>query len=73
MRFIPEATVAIEAGENAGREVAYTNIVTDWETIARWDGSEPLELRYEELGDGPVAVIVQGRHLGPVLTAAQLR
>jgi hypothetical protein len=73
VRFIPEATIAIEAGENAGREVTYTNIVTDWETIGRWDGSGPLELRYEELGDGPVAVIVQGRHLGPVLTAAELR
>jgi hypothetical protein len=73
VRFIPEATVAIEAGENAGREVTYTNIVTDWETIARWDGSAPLELRYEALGDGSVAVIVQGRHLGPVLTAAELR
>ena len=30
--------VAIEAGENAGRDLTYTNIVTDWETIARWDG-----------------------------------
>ena len=34
-------------GENAGRTVTYTNIVTDWETIAHWDGAAPLDMRYE--------------------------
>ena len=50
--------VAIEAGENAGHEITYTNIVTDWDTIARWDGESAVELR-AQAGDGPVAVIVQ--------------
>jgi hypothetical protein len=70
VRFRPSAEVAIEAGENAGREVTYTNIVTGWETIARWDGASSVDMRYEGLEDGPVAVIVQGKHMGPVLTAA---
>jgi hypothetical protein len=70
VRFRPSAEVAIEAGENAGREVTYTNIVTGWETIARWDGASAVDMRYEGLEDGPVAVIVQGKHMGPVLTAA---
>ena len=70
MRFLPSAEVAIEAGENAGRTVTYSNIVTGWETIARWDGTEPVSMRYEGLEDGPVAVIVQRKHMGPVLTAA---
>jgi hypothetical protein len=70
VRFLPSADVAIEAGENAGREVTYTNIVTGWETIARWDGASAVDMRYEGLEDGPVAVIVQGKHMGEVLTAA---
>ena len=71
VRFVPEETVAIEAGENAGQTVTYSNIVTDWETIAHWDGATPLELRFEEAGDGPLAVIVQQKKMGPVLTAGR--
>jgi hypothetical protein len=73
VRFIPSEEVSIEAGENAGEDIVYTNIVTDWESIGRWDGAAPAELRYEGLGEGPVAVIVQRTDMGPVLTAAELR
>ena len=71
VRFLPSEDVAIEGGENAGRTLTYTNIVTDWETIARWDGASPVDMRYEGLEKGPVAVIVQRTHMGPVLTAAK--
>jgi hypothetical protein len=71
VRFIPEQEVAIEAGENAGKTITYSNIVTDWQTIAHWDGAAPLELRHEGAGDGPLAVIVQEAKMGPVLTAAR--
>ena len=71
VRFVPEETVAIDAGENAGQTVTYSNIVTDWETIAHWDGATPLELRVEAAGDGPLAVIVQQKKMGPVLTAGR--
>ena len=71
VRFVPEETVAIEAGENAGQTVTYSNIVTDWETIAHWDGATPLELFVEEASDGPLAVIVQQKKMGPVLTAGR--
>jgi hypothetical protein len=72
VQFIPSREVSIEAGENAGLEMTYTNIVTDWEKIGRWDGSAPADLTYEGLEDGPVAVIVQKTHMGPVLTAEKL-
>jgi hypothetical protein len=72
VRFIPSEGVAIEGGENAGRNVTYTNIVTDWQTIGQWDGTGPLDLRAEAPGDAPLAVIVQRTHMGPVLTAAEL-
>jgi hypothetical protein len=70
VRFQPSAEVAIEAGENAGRKLTYTNVVTDWETIARWDGTAPVDMSYDGLEEGPVAVIVQRAHMGPVMTAA---
>jgi hypothetical protein len=73
VRFIPSQQVAIEAGENAGREITYSNIVTDWQTIGHWDGLAPAELRYEGMaGDEPLAVIVQRTRMGPVITAAEL-
>ena len=28
-----------------GSTSTYTNIVTEWETVARWDGLAPLDLR----------------------------
>jgi hypothetical protein len=68
--FTPSQEVAIDGGENAGLDLTYTNIVTDWETIARWDGSGPVDMRYEGLEPGPVAVIVQRSQMGQVLTAA---
>jgi hypothetical protein len=72
VRFIPSEGVQIDGGENAGREVTYTNIVTDWRTIGEWDGTGPLDLR-QEAEEGPLAVIVQREHMGAVLTAAELR
>lgn len=70
--LIPSVGVAIEAGENAGRHITYSSVVTDWETVARWDGREDLELVHEETGKNPVAVIVQRAGIGPVITAAKL-
>ncbi|MFO1210282.1 MAG: DUF1223 domain-containing protein [Amaricoccus sp.] len=73
VRFIPSEGVSIQGGENAGKEMTYTNIVTDWQTIGQWDGAGPLDLRYDDAGAGPLAVIVQRSHMGPVLTAAELQ
>jgi hypothetical protein len=71
VRFIPSEEVAIEAGENAGQQVTYSNIVTDWRTVGRWDGKDPIDLVYEGIGDASVAVIVQRVKMGPVVTAAK--
>jgi hypothetical protein len=64
--------VSIDAGENAGRQFTYSNIVTDWETIGHWDGATPIELVYDAPGPEPLAVIVQRVRMGPVVTAARL-
>jgi hypothetical protein len=71
VQFIPSREVEIGAGENAGLAMTYTNIVTDWQKVGRWDGVSPVSLRHEGLAEGPVAVIVQEKHMGPVVTAAK--
>ncbi|MFD1912110.1 DUF1223 domain-containing protein [Halodurantibacterium flavum] len=71
VRYRPQETVKIERGENAGRTVTYHNIVTYWETIARWDGQEPFEMIADAQGAEPVVVIVQAPGFGPVLGAAR--
>ena len=73
VRYTPEATVAISRGENAGRSLNYTNIVTSWDVIGRWDGRSALALEASAAGDSPVVVILQQRTNGPIVGAAQLR
>ena len=73
IRYIPEATVAIGRGENEGREVTYSNIVTDWHSVADWPGSEPLEMTVAATGPNPVVVIVQTEGPADVLAATQLK
>ncbi len=72
VRFLPQETVEIGGGENAGFTVDYTNIVTDWSTIARWDGLGEAEFGVDLDGDENAAVVVQRERLGAVLTAAML-
>jgi hypothetical protein len=73
VRFLPEATVDIRRGENAGRTITYSNIVTAWDVVARWDGRAPLDLLVNVSGGDAIAVLVQQTGHGPILGAAQLR
>ena len=70
--YIPSAEVAIEAGDNAGQTVGYTNIAQSWNTIARWDGESELVIDYGPVPEGPLAVLVQRPGLGAVLNAARI-
>lgn len=69
-RFVPADEVFIEAGENAGRSMTYSNIVTDWVTIGQWDGTSAVELSFDGYDGTPTAVILQRGRAGPVLSAA---
>lgn len=71
VKYIPSAQVVISSGENAGKHMRYTNIVTDWSTIGWWSG-EADEIVVPDVGDGPVAVVVQRSGFGPILGAAKL-
>jgi hypothetical protein len=72
VRYLPEETVTIERGENAGKTITYRNIVTSWEGLGDWAGQEPLELVTPFSGDLPGAVIVQTAGPSAILAAARV-
>jgi hypothetical protein len=72
VRIDPEETVTIERGENAGRTITYRNIVTDWQAVAEWPGSGPLEIIASAPGDEPAVVIVQEAGPAGILAAARV-
>lgn len=72
-RYIPEATVEIARGENAGRVLTYTNVVTDLTEIATWSTVAPLTLDFDWPRDAPLAVLLQQSGHGPVEAIARLR
>lgn len=73
VRYLPEKTVDIRRGENAGRNLTYANIVTSWDVVAEWDGRSPLALEADAEGDNPIVVILQQSTDGPIVGAAVLR
>lgn len=64
VRYAPQARVEILRGENAGKVVDYTNIVTAWHAVADWDGRAPLKLNATIDGEEPAVVIVQTARAG---------
>lgn len=70
--ILPEKTVAVGGGENAGRTITYANIVTQLRAVGVWDGAGPATLSVE-VPDGPAAVVLQEGKNGPILAAASLR
>lgn len=71
VRVKPEATVEIRRGENAGKRITYSNIVTDWRRLDPWDTRAPLAIEAEAGGDEDVVVIIQRPEFGPILAAAK--
>jgi len=80
VRYRPEIEVVISRGENAGRHAAYANVVTEWASVAEWDGRAPMRFEAVLAGSDRAAVIVQslrqgGKYAtlpGPILAAARL-
>lgn len=71
VRYRPESAVDILRGENAGKTLQYSNIVTAWDTVAEWDGSEATTLQLDLPGEDPAVVIVQEADHGAILAAAK--
>ena len=73
IRYIPEQTVDIASGENAGHSIRYVNVVTSWDTLREWDGTAPLTIEMPLTGADPAVVIVQMAGPGRIVAAARLR
>ena len=73
VRYIPEAAVAVTRGENAGRTIEYSHIVTSWQRIGTWNGGSDLSLVVDAGGQLPAVVIIQEPGPGRILAAAELR
>ena len=72
VRYMPSEMVEIRRGENAGRTVEYSNIVTEWMRVGTWSGAEPYELQLVDDAALPIAAIVQMSGPGQILGAARL-
>ena len=72
VQILPEQTVAIRRGENAGHTIRYSNVVQSLEVLDQWDGVAPLSIAADVTDAQQVAVIVQHGTNGPVVGAAKL-
>ena len=72
VQILPEQTVDIRRGENAGRTISYSNVVQSLEVVGQWDGVEPISIEADVSGADQVAVIIQHGTNGPVVGAAKL-
>lgn len=85
VRYAPERSVAVTAGENSGKVVTYTNVVLSLDVLAEWDGVAPLRMTVRPDGqvderfpnDTRHAVLVQKTEgakdmPGPILAAIRL-
>lgn len=71
--YLPEATVSIRRGENAGRTLSYHNVVRGLSEVSTWDGTGEFRASVKVSGGGPVVVLMQEGHHGPMLAAGRLR
>ena len=72
-RYVPEATVEIARGENAGRVLTYTNVVSELTEIATWNTNAPLALDLDWPREAKLVVLFQQPNHGPIEAIARLR
>jgi len=80
VRYLVRADVGIDAGENAGKAMVYTQVVTDRQILGAWEATAGAEIKLPltglqgaEAGNTGLAVLVQDERNGlpgPVLGAA---
>lgn len=71
VRVNPSAQVEVRRGENAGRTIEYTAIVTGLDLVAVWDGQQDMTMSFAAAGDDDVVILVQEPGPGRILAAAR--
>ena len=69
--YVPSATVRISRGENAGKTIDYSNIVTDLRKIGEWDGTAPVTVAARDV-EGPAVIFLQRGEAGRIIACAQI-
>ena len=72
VRYNPSETTRITRGENAGKSIAYANIVHELKVVGKWDMRKPLELSVRSGPDLKSAVIIQRAGFGPILAGVRV-
>ena len=72
VRYMPERTVKITRGENAGKTLSYANIVESWQVIGQWNGRAPIEIDANLTDGDPAAILVQHQGPGAIVAALKL-
>ena len=67
--FVPREEVTITRGENAGRTLAYHNIVVSWEVVGSWAGEAAFAATVPHPAAEGVAVLVQEAGPGRIVAA----
>jgi hypothetical protein len=70
--YTPEATVAIQRGENAGRTFTYHNVVRQVVVLGTWDGKGEFSASANVPPGLQVVVLVQAQGAGPIMGASRL-
>lgn len=71
VQYAPRLHSSITRGENAGRELDYSNVVRDWRILGRWDGQGPATFDAKVADGLRAAVLVQRPDFGPIVGAAR--
>ena len=73
VRFKEGQSVRIKRGENAGRNLAYYNVVTQLSVLKTWNGTSALTFAAKIAGNDECVIIVQAANHGSILAAARVR
>ncbi len=72
-KYLRRARVRITRGENAGRTITYTNVVTSLDRMGEWSGTAAQEVTMPQPGPGEgVAVWIQRGEAGPIFGGARV-
>ena len=71
--YKPKGKVAIQAGENAGQTLAYSNVVVEIAPLGVWNGKGVWSKTFQPRADMQLVVVAQQANHGAVLAAARAR
>jgi hypothetical protein len=73
VQYEPNYVTEVKAGENRGKTLTHTNVVTSWERVGSWNGERDWKINTSLAEGVHAAVIVQMKDSGPILAARKLQ